>query len=77
MVFNLVIQSAIPEISDGMRSHIARTEHLLMQKVQRIIFLRNEHTFMIGSGNRAKIQAKKRPVDDKEKDGLPECQAGE
>ena len=39
MVLDLVIQPAIPEIGERMRSDIARTEYLLMQKVQRAVFI--------------------------------------
>ena len=39
MVLNLVIQCSIPEIGHGMRSHIAGTQDLLMQKVQRALFI--------------------------------------
>ena len=48
VVLDLIIQSTIPEISNRMCPDVARTQYLLMQKVQLVLFIRNEHAFMIG-----------------------------
>ena len=39
VMFDLVVQAAIPEIGDRMSFDIAGTEYLLVQKVQRAIFI--------------------------------------
>ena len=39
VVLDLVIQPAVPEISDRMRPDVARTQHLLVQEVQLGIFI--------------------------------------
>ena len=39
VVLDLVIQPAVPEISDRMRPHVARTQYLLVQEVQLGIFI--------------------------------------
>ena len=39
VVLDLVIQPAVPEIGERMSSDIAGTEYLLMQKVQRAVFI--------------------------------------
>ena len=77
MMLDLVVQSAIPEVCEGVSANIARREHLLVQKVYPAIFVQNRHTFMVRRGNRTQVQTQKCSMDDKEQYRLPGVQLRE
>ena len=66
MMLDLVVQSTIPEVSEGVSANITRREDLLAQKVYLAIFVQNRHTFMVRRSNRTQVQTQKCSMDDKE-----------
>ncbi len=77
MMLDLVVQPAIPKVDQGRTSDSAGGKHLAAEKVQRTVFVQNEHPFMVWSDDRTQVQAKKRLMDDNEQDHLPDVQARE
>lgn len=76
-MFDLVVQTTVPEVGKRMGLDIAGRQHLLVEKIQRAVSVYNEHPFMVRRDNRTQVQAKKRLVDDHEQHRLPGVQLPE
>ena len=63
MVLNLIVQATVPEVSNGARFDVAGGEHLRAQEVQGVIFIKNQHPFMIGGEDQTIVQAEKPLMD--------------
>lgn len=77
VMLDLIIQSSVPEIGEGVGFHIACRLHLAMQKVQGAVLVQHRHPFVIGSEDRSQIQAGESLMDDYEQNGLPGGKAPE
>ena len=74
MVFNLIVQSSIPKVGQGVGLHVASGQHLAMKEIPCILFLKDWHAFMIGRKNGPKIQSGQRLMNAYKKESLPEPQ---
>ena len=63
VVLDLVLQSAVPEVGNETRFNISGGEHLSSQKVQGLIFIQNQHSFVIGSEDCTVVKPKQTLMD--------------
>ena len=63
MVLYLIIQSTVPEVGNETRFNISGGEHLSSQKVQGLIFIQNQHSFVIGSEDCTVVKPKQTLMD--------------
>lgn len=66
MVLDLVIEPAVPEVDDRMGAHVARRQHLLFEKGQRVVLVDDGHALVVGSENRPEVEAEEGAVDQEE-----------
>ena len=77
MMFYLIIQAAVPEISNWSRFYVSCGEHLRTQEIQGFFIIQNQHSLVIRSEDCAVVQAKQTLMDYKEAQHLPGTQKAE
>ena len=75
-MLNLVVESAIHVVIEGMGCDVASSKYLPSQEVHLGIFFQNEHTFVVRSESRTQVKAKEGLIDKNKDYPLPEIQLG-
>src|SRR3990172_7447220 len=74
MVFDLVVESAVPEVRQGVSLDISTGQDLAAHEVELAIAVQGRHPFVVGGEHGARVQAKQGLMDQDKQEGLPDAE---